>query len=408
MRARLRAVALALAALSLLYGISVGSAPGEAEATRPTSVEPGAGGYSALREWLASARIRTASLRGDYDQLASLTRDYPTGNVLLVTLPGTSALLDRDIVPLHLWVRAGNTLIVSAALCDAPDWARGPQRRALADDVGMLTGLEAVGAGQPLGAFLVTPAVSRWEPALRHPLTEGVRAVEAVSDRVAPPCAVGLPGGRGALALLSSKGEMTGGRDDGAWLLPRGAGWVVLSAQATPLANRALGRADNARWASNLLRGSLGPGGTVIFDDGLQGAPELWDLRRLLLDPRTHASLGAVTLLWLLWVAGGTRLRAPHAPPRSPGVAALVAAEGRLLARAVEPHEAASALLEAFLSRLPEPARASPEDWLAARPGASSADLAQLRSWRRRLGSGGTVPLDALHDLLTRLRSPSA
>ena len=144
MRARLRAVALALAALSLLYGISVGSAPGEAEATRPTSVEPGAGGYSALREWLASARIRTASLRGDYDQLASLTRDYPTGNVLLVTLPGTSALLDRDIVPLHLWVRAGNTLIVSAALCDAPDWARGPQLRALADDIGMLTGLEAV------------------------------------------------------------------------------------------------------------------------------------------------------------------------------------------------------------------------------------------------------------------------
>jgi len=408
MKARLRAVALALAALLLLYGITVGSAPGETEATRPTSVEPGAGGYSALREWLASARIRTASLRGDYRELAALTRDYPTGNVLVVTLPGTTSLVDRDIVPLHLWVRAGNTLIVSAALCDAPDWARGPQLRALADDIGMLTGLDAVGAGQSLGNFLVTPAVSRWVPALQHPLTEGVRAVEAVSDRVAPPCAVGLPSGRGALALLSSTGDSTGGRDDGAWLSPRGAGWVVLMAQATPFANRALGRADNARWASNLLRGSLGPGGMVVFDDGLQGAAEFWDLRRLLIDPRLHASLGAVLLLWLAWVAGGTRLRAPPVPPRIPGAAALVAAEGRLLARAVEPREAAAALLQAFVSRLPEPARAAPEDWLAARSAGSAADLAQLRSWRRRLEAGGAVPLDPLHDLLTRLRSPSA
>ncbi len=408
MKARLRAVALALAALLLLYGVTIGSSPGETEATRPTSVEPGAGGYSALREWLASARIRTASLRGDYDRLDWLTRDYPTGNVLLVTLPGTTSLVDRDIVPLHLWVRAGNTLIVSAALCDAPDWARGPQLRALADDIGMLTGLQAVGSSPSLGAFLVTPAVSRWVPALRHPLTDGVRAVEAVSDRVAPSCAVGLPGGRGALALLGSTDGRGGDRDDGAWLLPRGAGWVVLSAQATPFANRALGRADNARWASNLLRGSLGPGGMVIFDDGLQGAAEPWDLRRLLADPRLHASLGAVMLLWLVWVAGGTRLRAPPAPPRIPGAAALVAAEGRLLARAVEPRDAASALLDAFVSRLPEAARAAPEDWLASHSGASSADLQQLRSWRRRLQSGDAVPLDPLHDLLTRLRSTSA
>ncbi|MFM7708583.1 MAG: DUF4350 domain-containing protein [Gammaproteobacteria bacterium] len=408
MTARLRAVALALAALTLVYGITLGSPPGDTDATRPTSVEPGAGGYSALRAWLETARIRTVSLRGDYDRLASLTADYRTGNVLVITLPGTAPLVERDIVPLHHWVRAGNTLIVAAALCDAPDWARGPQLSALIGDIGMLTGLDALGPEETLGAFLVTPAVLRWVPALQHPFTDGVRAVEAVSDRSARPCAVGLPPGRGALALLSSTDRAIGGRDDGAWLLPRGAGWVVLTAQATPFANRALGRADNGRWASNLIRGSLGPGGLVVFDDGLQGAPEPYDLRRLLADPRLHASLGAVMLLWLVWVAGGTRLRAPTSPPRVPGAETLVAAEGRLLARTVAPREAASALLEAFLSRLPEPARAAPEDWLATQRGVAPADLAQLRAWRRRMESGAAVPLDPLHDLLTRLRSPLA
>ena len=403
-KARVRAVLLALAALALLYGITFGSTPADRDATRPTSFEVGAGGYSALHEWLGSARIGTVSLRGDYRSLDRLTRDFPTGNVLVVTLPGSLSLISRDVIPLHLWVRRGNTLVVLAALCDAPDWAAGAQLRSLPGDIGMLTGLEAVGSTQGAGGFLATPAVSRWAPALTHPMLTGVRAVEAVSDRTVPPCAVGLPPGRGALALLRTADVGVGGRDDGAWVLPRGEGWVVLAAQASPFSNRALGRADNARFASNLIRGSLAPGGVVIFDDGLQGAPEPYDLRRLLADPRLHASLAAVMLLWIAWVAGGTRLRAPAAAARPPGAASLVSAEGRLLSRALEPLAACRALLEAFLARLPDTARAAPEEWLAARSGAAPRDIDQLRLWRRRLEEGAPVPLDALHDLLTRLR----
>lgn len=408
MRSRLRAVMLALAALLLLYGITLGSAPADREATRPTSFEVGAGGYSALREWLNSARIETRSMRGDYRSLDELTKDFPTGNVLVVTLPGSIPLISRDLIPLHLWVRRGNTLVVLAALCDAPEWATGAQLRSMPGDIGMLTGLDAVGAGQGPGSFLVTPAVTRWVPALAHPLLEGVPAVEAVSDRSVPPCAVGLPPGRGALALLRTADPASSGREDGAWLLPRGSGWVVLAAQATPFSNRALGRAGNARWASNLIRGSLAAGGVVIFDDGLQGAPEPYDMRRLLVDPRLHASFAAVLLLWIAWVAGGTRLRAPAVPPRPPGTASLVAAEGRLLERAMEPGAAASALLEAFLARLPQAARAAPEEWLARSSRAAPRDLDQLRDWRRRLEGGAAVPLDAFHDLLTRLRSSLA
>ena len=97
-----------------------------------------------------------------------------------------------------------------------------------------------------------------------------------MSDRTSAPCQGVLPTARGVLSLLRA----AEGRADGAWLLPRGDGWVLLMAQATPFANRALGRADNARFAGNILREMVAPSGAVIFDDGLQGAPELYDLRR--------------------------------------------------------------------------------------------------------------------------------
>ena len=77
-------------------------------------------------------------------------------------------------------------------------------------------------------------------------------------------------------------------------------------------------------------------------------------------------------------------------------------------ARAMEPAAASKALLDAFLTRLPETARAAPEEWLETRGDAAPRDIAQLRLWRRRLQDGAPVPLDALHDLLTRLRSPPA
>ena len=53
MKARLRAVLLALAALLLFYGLAFGDPGARGEDTRPTSIEPGAAGYSALREWWA-------------------------------------------------------------------------------------------------------------------------------------------------------------------------------------------------------------------------------------------------------------------------------------------------------------------------------------------------------------------
>jgi hypothetical protein len=74
----------------------------------------------------------------------------------------------------------------------------------------------------------------------------------------------------------------------------------------------------------------------------------------------------------------------------------------------MEPAAAATALLQAFIARLPESARAAPEEWLAKSGQGAPRDIEQLRLWRQRLLDGAPVPLDALHDLLTRLRSPPA
>lgn len=400
MNARLRSVALALAALLLLYGLAFGDQAGRTEDSRPLSTEPGPAGYSALRDWWASSGVRLLSLRDDYPQLERLTRDHPTGNLLVVTLPGTQRLSGRDLLPLNRWVRSGNSMLVLAAICDSPEWAPPARPPDFAGDVAMLASIELPPAQADASRFLTTPEAARWLPTGLHPLSAGAASVESLSDRSVGPCEAAPSPGRGALAVLRSGDGARGG----AWLMPRGEGWVLVMATATPFSNRALGRAGNARFAADILRELVSPSGAVIFDDGLQGAPRPYDLRRLLADPRMHASLLALLALWLAWVAGGTRLRAPVPAPHPPGQAALVAAEGRLLARAVEPREAARARMASFIAQLPEAARASPESWLAGRPGVAAEDAAQLGALRRRLEAGGAVPLDPLHDLLTRLR----
>ena len=73
MKARLRALALAVAALLLLYGLAFSDSSTRTEDTRPLSNEPGAAGYSALRDWFAGAGVRWLSLRDDYGTLDART-----------------------------------------------------------------------------------------------------------------------------------------------------------------------------------------------------------------------------------------------------------------------------------------------------------------------------------------------
>ena len=64
----------------------------------------------------------------DEEQVRALTRFLhdvldSAGNLLVVTLPATTAFKTEEFRALENWVRSGNTLLVLAALSDNPDWA---------------------------------------------------------------------------------------------------------------------------------------------------------------------------------------------------------------------------------------------------------------------------------------------
>src|SRR5579863_2212157 len=93
------------------------------------------------------------------------------------------------------------------------------------------------------------------------------------------------------LTVRSDTGDTT------LWLSQRGAGQMILSAVASPFSNAAIGMTDNAQLLANILAWSLGPAGTVIFDDVHQGLTEYYDGKAFFADPRLHHTFEWVLLL---------------------------------------------------------------------------------------------------------------
>jgi hypothetical protein len=126
MRERLITLACALGAIVLFMAMfmqrEVTFDPSN-DIPRPTSAERRGNGYHAAMTWLEAEGIRAASLRQRFDELPELEDVPPTGNLLIVTLPATGGFRTEEFRPLDAWVRAGNTLLVLAALSDNPDWA---------------------------------------------------------------------------------------------------------------------------------------------------------------------------------------------------------------------------------------------------------------------------------------------
>src|SRR6185312_17429791 len=61
------------------------------EVPRPTSAERGGNGYLAAVRWLAAGRVPVVSLQESLAKLSDRADLVPTGNVMVVTLPVTSA-----------------------------------------------------------------------------------------------------------------------------------------------------------------------------------------------------------------------------------------------------------------------------------------------------------------------------
>jgi Domain of unknown function (DUF4350) len=418
-RERLITFVCALGALALFFTMFMHKDEqgiGSKEIPRPTTEERGGNGYHAALQWLDAEHIRAVSLRDRFDKLPQKKSLAATGNVLIVTLPAIAVFKTEEFRPLDHWVRAGNTLVVLAALSDNPAWAFSFASMT-SGDLNLLTGLEfettrirdlrARKATEPasrdrdhrdlvsqLAAAtreLTQPRRATLVPNRDHAYFKGVHEAVALSDYEAQPWTVKVPYEGFVLAL----GHQRETGEGAFWTRPLGNGRIVVSALGTLFTNRALGLADNGRLLANIIGTNLGPRGAVLFDDVHQGLGANYDPAKFYRDPRLHMTIGIVAALWLAWVMGATRLRVPVTRAPVPREAELVRATGGFLARVLTPAAAARRMFDRFLRRWPW-------EMLEHQPRIPSADLQQLKSWYSQLDTA-RVPLTRLHNLIVRI-----
>src|SRR6185437_14476046 len=139
---------------------------------------------------------------------------------------------------------------------------------------------------------------------------------------------------------------------------------------------------DNAQLLANIIGWSRSVGGSVVFDDAHQGLTAYYDAQAFFADPRLHATLGWIALLWLAFVLGPQPLRVWRREWRPVDETTYVEAGGRYLAAVVRPAEAAQRLIDDFLDWLRTRLRHESSDsndasgvvwrWLNAQPAVSA------------------------------------
>jgi len=447
MRERGIAFLLALASLAAFYGLWLRPAPTldpDADAARPTTAERRGNGYAALFEWLQRSGVDARSFRERYSGLTELNAP-PRGNLLILSLPAVEVFHSDEFGALDQWVRRGNTLLINAALLDQPGWAARRSSGAVVD-VESLTSIEfetrkarearlddtplsqrvreadarAAEKGEDgeeeeepddeeLGAALDGPEKIALTATGPHALLRNVRTLELETDYKAEEWSLRMPYDNFVLTLArDSNGE-------GALFEQRvGAGSVLLCAGGSLFTNRALGNADNAQLFANIVSLRMADDGVVLFDDLRQGLSASYDPARFYRDPRLFKTVFIVLGLWLVWVLGSTRLRAPAIVAHDPSEAELVRRAGGLIARSVASHHAALALFDHFFGGVARAARraggASAErgdlwQWLERHAAIRPQELDRLKTWYADAHAERKIPLVPLQNLLDLLES---
>jgi hypothetical protein len=452
MRERAVALLLSLAAFAAFYALWLRPLPSldsEAEAARPTSAERRGNGYAGVFTWLARGGVTARSWRERYTALAEA--GFPArGNLLILTLPGVETFRNDEFAALDKWVRRGNTLMINAALLDQPGWAAGRESSAIVD-LETLTALEFESRAarearlndKPLSARVreaderearrnraKAPKDDDEEDDLEevrplahgvdlprkivlhatgpHALLTGVRTLGLESDYATTHWSLRLPYDGFVLTLARAPDG------EGALFEQRlGAGRVLIAAGGSLFTNRALGDDDNARFMSNLVATLVARDGVVLFDDLRQGLSASYDPTRFYSDKRLLKTMLILAGLWLVWVVGSTRLRAPPIVAHDPSEAELVRRAGGLIARTVAPWRAALALFDQFFVRVARAARslggrATPErgelwTWLERHAAILPQELDQLKGWYADAHAERRVPLVPLQNLLDQL-----
>jgi hypothetical protein len=446
MRERLVALLLALAALATFYGLWVnpGSSFDPEEVTRPTTTELSGNGYSALFEWLDRTGVRARSLRERYTALETL--DIASrGNLLVLTLPAVDVFRHEEYAALDRWVRKGNTLMIVAALVDQPAWGARRASGAVAE-IESLTGLEfetaearaqrlddtplskrvqeddereareEAGEDVPDGESMELEADSPFEspesigltPTGPHVLLNDVRGLHLDTDYAGRDWSLRMPYDGFVLTLARTP------QGEGALFEQRlGAGYILLSSGGSLFTNRALGEADNARLFANIVSARLALNGVVLFDDLRQGLSASYNPARFYRDPRLYKTLFILLGLWLVWVVGSTRLRAPLLAEHDPSEADLVRHAGGLVARTVAAHHTALRLFDGFFAQVARAVRGATGtsnadrgelwQWLERHAAILPQELDQLKTWYAEAHAERKVPLVRLQNLLDTL-----
>ena len=415
MRERLITLGCALGSLFIFLALFVRGEGGDTrQVALPTTAEAHGNGLLAALSWLASEGIHTVSLRERFDSLGK-RRDLPaTGNLLIMALPVATPLRLQEARALDTWVRAGNTLLLLAALSDRPDWGAGGF--GIHNDLQLLTGLDfhtvprhakgdaAAARMSEASGELAQPQRAALIPNRPHPYLRGVHEVLAESDYPPQPWTVRVPRDGFVLSLAHQR---EGGQGV-LWVRSAGAGTIVISGFGSLFSNRVLGRADNARMLADIVAATVRADAAVLFDDEHQGLASAYDPAKFYADPRLYRTFAVFAIVWLVWVLGATRLRLPVIRIAAPREEELVRATGGFLARVLRPAAAARRMFEYFFRRLAARTHrgarggALPWDWLEQHPRLARADVLQLKEWYTRAYSDERVPLTRLHNLIVR------
>ena len=153
--------------------------------------------------------------------------------------------------------------------------------------------------------------------------------------------------------------------------------------------------------------------GVVLFDDLRQGLSASYNPGRFYTDPRLFKTIFIVLGLWLVWVLGGTRLRAPAIAHRDPSEADLVKSAGVLIARTVAPWQQAQRLFDQFFAAVSRAARGASGmtstdrgdlwSWLERHAAILPQEMDQLKTWYADAHARGKPPLVPLQNLLDNL-----
>jgi hypothetical protein len=423
---RLLTLALAAGALFLFYLLLFPKPlPSSEKPSQPTSIDGGPDGLQALWRWMQAENIPESSLRYRYDRLQEADNGNATGNVLITALPHRPAMRSTEWVPLARWIRAGNTLLVIAALDDTPRWSLFGDPAILAELSGLTRisfvpapedkdkdkdkdkSSDAAGGSklrQGLKAVLGNPDIEA-TPLGEHPLLSGVHLLHGASQYPASAWLSTPMSANLALELLRRSDTGT----PMMWLSRHGKGQIIVSTLVSPFTNSQIDKADNAQLLSNIIAWSRGLQGVVIFDDAHQGLVSYYDSKAFFSDPRLHRTLLWLLVLWLAFVLGPLPLRSAFSLWKPVDETMLVEASGRFYSAVVTPVDAAHRLFENFFNRLRRQLGLTENgaplwDWLGAQSALTGDQRASLQRQFAQVHAGERVDLTKLQNLLSEIQ----